>query len=137
MATTLIVLSVTAFASPSGRAGRTGAQTGTPKIIDISAKKYEFSPAEVRVKKGEKVEMRVHSVDDTHGIKIDVYAEGVKDQGTPGLVFEHPEQNGKVQKNADQVLDFVAATPGIYEFKCAKVCGSGHGRMQGKLIVEP
>jgi cytochrome c oxidase subunit II len=106
------------------------------KTIEVSAKKYEFSPAEIRVAKGTHVELKVHSVDDTHGIKLDVYPESAKDKGTPGLVFDHPDQNGKVSKGADQVLDFVAQTPGTYDFKCAKFCGFGHDKMKGKLIVE-
>jgi hypothetical protein len=44
-----------------------------PHVIEISAKNYEFSPTEVRVNKGEKVELKVHSVDGTHGVKLDVY----------------------------------------------------------------
>jgi len=112
-------------------------QMSAPRVIEVSAKKYEFAPAEIHVKKGERVELRVHSVDDTHGIKIDVYPEGAKDKTAQGLVFDHPEANGKVEKKVDQLLDFVAAEPGTYDFKCAKLCCMGHGRMQGKLIVEP
>ena len=106
------------------------------KVIEVSAKKYEFSPAEIRVAKGTHVELKVHSVDDTHGLKLDVYPEGAKDKGAPGLVFDHPDQNGKVSKGTDEVLDFVAQTPGTYDFKCAKFCGFGHDKMKGKLIVE-
>ena len=106
------------------------------KTIEISAKKYDFSPSEIRVAKGSHVELKVHSVDDTHGVKLDVYPEGAKDKGAPGLVFDHPDQNGKVSKGTDQVLDFVAQTPGSYDFKCAKFCGFGHDKMKGKLIVE-
>jgi len=82
------------------------------------------------------VELKVHSVDETHGVKLEVYPEGAKDKGTPGLVFEHPDDNGKVTKGTDQVLDFVAQVPGTYDFKCAKFCGFGHDKMKGKLIVE-
>jgi cytochrome c oxidase subunit II len=106
------------------------------KVIEVSAKKYEFSPIEIRVPKGTRVELKVHSVDDTHGVKLDVYPEGAKQKGTPGLVFEHPDENGKVKKGEDQVLNFVAQEPGTYDFKCAKFCGFGHDRMKGKLIVE-
>ena len=112
-------------------------QMSAARVIEVSAKKYEFAPAEIHVKKAERVELRVHSVDDTHGIKVDVYPEGAKGKTAQGLVFDHPEANGKVEKKVDQVLDFVAAEPGTYDFKCAKLCGMGHGRMQGKLIVEP
>jgi cytochrome c oxidase subunit II len=112
-------------------------QTETPKVIGVSAKKYEFSPAEIRVKAGTKVELKVHSVDETHGVKLSVYPEGAKAKGEPGLLFDQPGDNGKVEKDTDQVLDFVAKEPGTYDFVCAKVCGFGHGKMKGKLIVEP
>ena len=106
------------------------------KVIEISAKKYEFTPNEIRVKKGERVQLRVHSVDTTHGAKLVVYPEGSKDKVTPGLKLTDPSQNEKVEKNVDQVIDFVAVEAGTYEIKCAKLCGMGHGRMKGKLIVE-
>ena len=117
----------------SANAPQADANTNT---VEISAKKYDFSPSEIRVAKGTHVELKVHSVDDTHGVKLDVYPEGAKDRGAPGLVFDHPDQNGKVSKGTDQVLDFVAQTPGSYDFKCAKFCGFGHDKMKGKLIVE-
>ena len=58
-----------------------------------------------------------------------------KDKSSPGLVFDNSQENGKVEKGEDQVLDFVAQQAGTYEFKCARVCGMHHGRMKGKLIV--
>jgi cytochrome c oxidase subunit II len=112
-------------------------QTEAPKVIEVSAKKYEFNPTEIRVKAGTKVELKVHSVDETHGVKLSVYPEGAKAKGTPGLLFDQPGENGKVEKGTDQVLDFVANEPGTYDFVCAKFCGFGHDRMKGKLIVEP
>lgn len=112
-------------------------QTEAPQVIEITAKKYEFSPSEIHVRKGTRVELKVHSEDDTHGIKLDVHPEGTKDKNEPGLVFDRPGQNGKVNKHEDQIVDFVAQEPGTYDFKCAKLCGLGHDRMKGKLIVEP
>jgi cytochrome c oxidase subunit 2 len=110
--------------------------SGSRKVIEVSAKKYEFDPAEIHVKKGSKVELKVHSVDETHGIKLSLTPEGSKEKSSPGLIFDKPEDNGKVEKDQDQILDFVAQQPGTYEFKCAKVCGIHHGKMKGKLIVE-
>jgi heme/copper-type cytochrome/quinol oxidase subunit 2 len=52
-------------------------------------------------------------------------------------LFDQPDQNGKVTKGVDQILDFTAETPGSYDFKCAKICGMGHGRMKGSLVVDP
>ena len=131
LALTMVLLAVSVAATIAA------GQMSAPRVIEVSAKKYEFAPAEIHVKKGEHVELRVHSVDDTHGIKIDVHPEGAKDKTAQGLIFDHPEANDRVEKKVDQVLDFVAAEPGTYAFKCAKLCGMGHSRMQGKLIVEP
>jgi cytochrome c oxidase subunit II len=134
---TLAIVSLMFAAHSIVMAAIAAAQTSAPRVIEVSAKKYEFTPAEIHVKKGERVELKVHSVDETHGIKIDVYPEGTKDKTSPGLVFGHPETNGKVEKSVDQAVDFVANEPGTYDFKCAKLCGMGHRHMQGKLIVEP
>jgi cytochrome c oxidase subunit II len=114
-----------------------GGQAVPPQVIDISAKKYEFTPNEIHVRKGEHVELRVHSEDVTHGVKLNVYPEGATDKSMPGLVFDQPNENGKVKKGVDQVVDFVAEEPGTYAFKCAKFCGFGHDKMKGKLIVDP
>jgi cytochrome c oxidase subunit 2 len=133
----VLVLAVAASVA-AGFAGRGSVpqKDADAKVIEMSAKKYEFSPGEIRVPKGSRVELKVHSVDEPHGVKLDVYPEGAKDKTTPGLVFDHPAENGKVTKGVDQVLDFVAQVPGTYDFKCAKFCGFGHDRMKGKLIVE-
>jgi cytochrome c oxidase subunit II len=122
------------FIGLRSQAPATGA--GNAQVIEVSAKKYDFTPNEIRVKMGSKVELKVHSVDETHGIKLDLYPEGSKDKSAPGLVFVEPEDNGKVEKGQDQILDFVAQQPGTYEFKCAKVCGIHHGSMKGTLVVE-
>lgn len=112
-------------------------QAEAPQVVEVLAKKYEFSPSEIHVRKGSRVELKVHSEDDTHGIKLDIYPEGTKHKGTPGLSFDQPSENGKVTKHVDQVVDFIAQESGTYDFKCAKLCGFGHDHMKGKLIVEP
>lgn len=109
---------------------------GDKKIIEVSAKKYDFDPAEIHVKKGTRVELKVHSVDETHGIKLSLTPDGSAAGSAPGLIFDRPEDNGKVEKGQDQILDFVAQQPGTYEFKCAKVCGMHHGKMKGELVVD-
>jgi len=109
---------------------------GEVQVIEVTARKYAFAPAEIHATKGSRVRLRVRSTDEAHGIKLNLYPEGSTDKASPGLVFDNPQENGKVQKGEDQVLDFVAQLAGTYEFKCAKVCGMHHGRMKGKLIVE-
>lgn len=132
----IIFVACVLTAAPGGAQNSDAASDAAVKTIEISAKKYEFTPSEIRVKAGDRVRLKVHSVDETHGIKLTLYPEGSTDKTIVGLKFDHPEDNGKVEKNVDQVLEFVAVKPGTYEFKCAKVCGMHHGKMKGELIVE-
>ena len=132
----IIFVACVLTAAPGGVQNSDAASDAAVKTIEISAKKYEFTPSEIRVKAGDRVRLKVHSVDETHGIKLTLYPEGSTDKTIVGLKFDHPEDNGKVEKNVDQVLEFVAVKPGTYEFKCAKVCGMHHGKMKGELIVE-
>jgi len=123
------------LAMPLGAQNSDASGDAAVKTIEISAEKYEFTPSEIHVKVGEHVRLKVHSLDETHGVKLNLYPEGA-DKSVVGLQFDHPEDNGKVEKGVDQVLEFVAAKAGTYEFKCAKVCGMHHGKMKGELVVE-
>jgi plastocyanin len=96
----LVMLGSVSIATGIARPGSSQADTNT-KVIELSAKKYEFSPSEIRVPKGTRVQLKVHSVDEPHGAKLDVYPEGAKDKSTPGLAFDHPEENGRVTKGTD------------------------------------
>lgn len=90
------------------------------KEIRVSAKKYEFTPGEIRLQTGQKVRLILTAEDRTHGIEI-------KDLKIKEKIF----------KGKETVVEFTAPAPGTYEFKCAAFCGFGHGRMKGRLIVEP
>lgn len=107
------------------------------KVIEMTAKKYEFSPSPVRVKAGTKVQLKITALDRKHGFKIEVYPDGSDKKGEPGLVFSSKEDCFTVDKDAPAVVEFVAKTPGTYSFKCCVHCGLGHGGMKGQLIVEP
>jgi cytochrome c oxidase subunit 2 len=109
-----------------------------PHVIELIAKTFEFAPNEVHVKAGERVRIKLHSADRAHGLKLSLYPEGASEDGAPGLVFEHPQDEAKVDKHHDRVIEFLAARPGTYDFKCSVQCSMGHGhdRMTGKLIVD-
>ena len=108
----------------------------SPQVFEITADKYEFTPAEVHVKQGTLVRLKVKSVDKAHGLKLSEYPEGAPPTGAPGLRFEQTSETGKIKKSETGDITFLADKPGVYEFKCSVVCGFGHGRMKGKLIVE-
>jgi len=107
------------------------------QVIEMSAKKYEFSPSPVRVKRGAKVQLRITALDRTHGFKINLNPDGSDLKGNPGLVFSSNEDCFKLEKGIPLVVQFVTRTPGTYSFHCCNRCGLGHGGMKGQLIVEP
>ena len=107
------------------------------KVIEMTAKKYEFNPSPVHVKVGTKVQLKITTLDRKHGFKIELYPDGSDKKGEPGLVFTSKEDCFTIDKNAPAVVEFVAKTPGTYSFKCCVHCGLGHGGMKGQLIVEP
>jgi cytochrome c oxidase subunit II len=107
------------------------------RVIEMTAKKYEFNPSPVHVKAGTKVQLKITALDRKHGFKIDPYPDGSDKKGEPGLVFTSKEDCFTIDKGAPAVVEFVAKTPGTYSFKCCVHCGLGHGGMKGQLIVEP
>ena len=88
--------------------------------IKVTAKKYEFSPAEIRVQQGEKVRLLITPIDRAHGFEI-----------------KELKIKTKLPKGQETVVEFTADKPGELEFHCSDFCGLGHGKMKGKLIVEP
>jgi cytochrome c oxidase subunit II len=107
------------------------------QIIEVTAKKYEYNPFPLRVRRGNQVQLKITSLDKTHGFKINLYPDGSDGKGDPGLIFSSKEDCFKVEKETPIVVQFVARTPGTYSFHCCNRCGIGHGGMKGQLIVEP
>ena len=106
----------------------TGAQeakdnAGTPTQgvheIQVTLRKYEFSPGSLRVKKGERVRLIMAAVDHDHGFKLDDF-----------------EINQKVRKGTTAIVEFTADKSGTFQFRCSNVCGLGHRGMKGTLVVE-
>ena len=88
--------------------------------IQVSAKKYEFDPAVITVKQGDHVKLVITATDRDHGFKLDAY--GI-DQRLP--------------KGVPTTVEFTADKAGTFPFECSVVCGLGHHRMKGKLVVQP
>jgi cytochrome c oxidase subunit II len=127
------------FADPIGFAFPTTNSPAGPdaQVIEVTAKKYEYTPSPIRVKRGAQVQLKITSLDKTHGIRINLYPDGVDAKAGPGLIFASDEDCFKIEKDAPTIIPFVARTPGTYSFHCCNRCGIGHGGMKGQLIVEP
>lgn len=90
-----------------------------PRVIQITARQFEFSPNQVTIKKGETVKIELTSADVKHGF----YIRGLK---VDELI--EPGQTTEV------VLTPQAA--GTYPTICDHLCGSGHGNMKMTVVVE-
>jgi len=90
----------------------------TPRRIEVTAKRFEYIPAEITVKKGEPVVLVLHSTDVAHGIKFaDLNLKA--DIGTAGT----------------SELAFTPDKAGTFVGHCSHFCGSGHGTMVLTLHV--
>ena len=82
------------------------------RVIEIHADRYAFSPAEITLKKGESVTLRLVSGDVAHSLII------------PGLRINQP-----ITKAHPVELTLTPESSGDYGGKCGRFCGSGHGTM--------
>ncbi len=87
--------------------------------IQMTAKKYEFNPSVVTVKKGEHVRIIITATDRDHGFKLDAF-----------------KINQHLKKGEPATLEFTADQAGQFPFQCSVICGMGHHRMKGRLVVE-
>ncbi|MGE5278034.1 MAG: cupredoxin domain-containing protein [Acidobacteriota bacterium] len=114
----LLATLILAAAASSG-AVRAADAPASPRTIAITARRFEFEPKEIRLKKGETVKLKVTSADVSHGffqraLKIDAEL--------------------AAEKTAE-----VLVTPqeaGTYTLICDHFCGSGHGNMKMTIVVE-
>ena len=102
--------------------GAAPTQGQTPRVVEITAERFEFWPSEIRVEEGEEVELRLRSQDTLHGFRI-------IGAGTNVLI----PKRGK----GYAVARFTGSQPGRYTFECNRMCGAGHNFMRGVLVVRP
>jgi len=106
------------------------------QVIQVTAKKYEYSPAPIHVKRGAKIELKITALDHDHGFAIFLVPEAAHSNGPAGLVFTSPQECWQLKKGEATTIEFLAQTPGTYSFKCCHVCGLGHRGMKGQLVVD-
>ena len=107
-----------------------------PRVIAIITKDFEFDPAEIHLKVGEKVRLQVISTDRTYGVHISAFPDGAKANTPPGLAFIFGEDCWKLKKGEAVPVDIEATEPGTYSFRCCKSCGTGQKQMTGRIYVE-
>jgi len=96
-----------------------GPSTKDVHEIQVTLRKYEFTPGSLHVKKGERVRLIMAALDHDHGFKLDEF-----------------DINEKVRKGTTATVEFTADKSGTFQFRCSNVCGLGHRGMKGTLVVE-
>jgi len=88
------------------------------RVIKVTAKKFEFKPAVITVKLGERVELELTTSDRRHG-------------------FDAPELNihAEVKPGAPTRVQFRPDKAGHFPFHCSVFCGDGHEEMTGEIVV--
>ena len=111
------------------------AQDQNVRVIEPTAKKYEYFGSPVHVKAGTRVQLKVTAADHDHGFKIALVPDGAEANGA-GLVLTSPQDCWQLKKGETTTIEFVAQTPGTYTFKCCHTCGLGHRGMKGQIVVD-
>jgi cytochrome c oxidase subunit 2 len=95
------------------------AYSGDPEtVIRIAAKRFEYSPSEIRLKKGVPVVLEITSLDRLHGFNC------------PDLGIRTDIPPGKTSR-----MRVVPDKVGTFPFHCDIFCGEGHEDMTGKIVV--
>jgi cytochrome c oxidase subunit 2 len=118
MGASIRLLALTAVITAVGAEGAGRAQDA--RIIAIAAERFTFTPSEIRVKAGTRLEIRLESDDTAHGFHI---------VGTD-VDIELPKRGRGVA-----TVNFEPKA-GRYTFECSRICGAGHEFMRGVIIAE-
>ncbi len=102
----------------AGLTGVPAVRADQPRVIQITAKRFQFNPDQITLKKGETVKIRLVSEDVTHGfflrpLKIDEEV----DPGQPTEITVTPDKAG------------------TFTTICDHFCGANHGNMKMTIVV--
>ncbi len=92
---------------------------GVRKEFTVTAKQWSFTPAVIKVKKGDTIVLKLKSTDVTHGIFIPDFK--INETMEPGVM---------------KTIEFEADKTGTFTYSCNIPCGAGHKAMSGKIIIE-
>jgi len=89
-----------------------------PRVIEITAKRFAFTPNQITLKKGEPVVLVISSEDRKHGFNLRAF--GVRTDVNPG-------GSARIRLTPDKT--------GKFTFSCDVFCGEGHEDMTGTIVV--
>lgn len=89
-----------------------------PRVIELTARRFSYTPNEIALKVGERVVIAIRSIDFIHGMNL------------PDLHMRLDLVPGRITK-----LELQPKTPGVIDFVCDNFCGDGHEEMHGRFVV--
>ena len=115
----VLIASVVAIVAIGATAGYVSAQAAPrAKVIKISAKRFDYSPGKLILKKGQRVVLELTSQDVVMGFNLPDFK--VRGDMIPGKVTR---------------VEFTPDKTGEFTFLCDIFCGSGHEEMHGRITV--
>jgi cytochrome c oxidase subunit 2 len=114
------IVAAAALATLGSLGAYVAAQSAEPKakVIKITAKKFNYTPAEVKLKKGVPVILEFRTQDVLMGFNLPDF------NARADIV---PGKTTRLRLTPDKTGTFV--------FLCDVFCGTGHEEMNGKLVV--
>jgi cytochrome c oxidase subunit 2 len=89
-----------------------------PRVIEMTARRFNYEPNEIALKAGERVVVAIRSLDFIHGMNL------------PDLGMRLDLVPGRVTR-----LNLHPKVPGVIDFVCDNFCGDGHEEMHGRFVV--
>jgi cytochrome c oxidase subunit 2 len=90
------------------------------RVVKITAKKFEYVPTKIFLKRGVPVTLELTALDRKHGFAAPEL--GLRSDVAPGAPVR---------------LRLVPDKIGTFAFHCDIFCGDGHESMSGEIVVEP
>lgn len=90
----------------------------SPRVVEITAKRFQFTPNQITLKKGETVTLKLTSEDVTHGF------------------FSRPLKiDTEIVPGTTTVVTITPQAVGRFTTICDHFCGVGHGNMAMTIVV--
>ena len=116
--TALVVLTAVGMTAGWRRLATAAVPDGAEQVVRMTAKKFEYTPNQITLKKGVPVVLEITAIDRDHGFKV------------PELGVRADLKSGQVTR-----VRIVPNRTGTFEFRCDVFCGSGHEDMSGEIVV--
>ena len=110
-----VIASLAGAAALRASVAQDGAQ---PRVVEITARRFNYEPSEIALKAGERVVIAVRSLDFVHGMNI------------PDLGKRFDLAPGKITR-----FELQPVQAGVIDFVCDNFCGEGHEQMHGRFVV--